>query len=69
MAYSMGVAAPGMEEATAGELAAAAETERSQRPSMMPTTARESEVSTGEPLWPRVTGWLRRKTLEAGADF
>jgi len=69
MAYSMGVAAPGMEAGWVGELAAAAERERSQRPSMMPTTAREPEVRTGEPLWPRMTGWLRRKTLAAGADF
>ena len=56
MAYSMGRAAPGMEAAWLGELAAAADTERSQRPSIIPSTARESEVSTGEPLCPRMTG-------------
>src|ERR1700747_2184379 len=69
MAYSMGVAAPGTEAAWLGDLAAAAERERSQRPSIIPTTARESAVRTGEPLCPRVTAWLRRKTLAAGADF
>jgi hypothetical protein len=55
MAYSIGVAAPGMDSAWAWDLAAAADSERSQRPSMMPTTARESEVRTGDPLCPRVT--------------
>jgi hypothetical protein len=48
MAYSMGRAAPGMEAAWMGDLAAAADTERSQRPSIIPTTAREPEVRTGE---------------------
>ncbi len=43
--------------------------ERSQRPSMRPTTARESRANTGEPLWPRFTGWLRRNTSEDGADL
>ncbi len=43
--------------------------ERSQRPSMRPTTARESRANTGEPLWPRFTGWLRRNTSAAGVDL
>ena len=42
--------------------------ERSQRPSTKPTTAPEFSERTGEPLWPRFTGWLRRKTSAAGAD-
>jgi hypothetical protein len=47
----------------------AAEVPRSQRPSTRPTTAWESAANTGEPLWPFTTGWLKRKTLAAGADF
>jgi len=43
--------------------------ERSQRPSTRPTTARESRARTGEPLWPSVTGWLRRKTWPRGGFF
>src|SRR5262249_46173664 len=43
---------------------------RSQRPSTRPTTAvgvpSRLTVRTGEPLWPLTTGWLRRKTSEAG---
>jgi hypothetical protein len=51
------------------DLAIASPLERSQRPSTRPTTARESSARTGEPLWPRLTEWLRRKTSVAPADL
>src|SRR5262249_8804969 len=44
---------------------------RSQRPSIRPMTAvgvpSGPTASTGEPLWPLMTLWLRRKTSVAGA--
>src|SRR5260370_40809280 len=65
----MGIAAPGT--VVDGDEALAMETalERSQRPSIRPTTARESRARTGEPLWPRLTGRLRRNTSATGADL
>src|SRR5712692_9580217 len=60
---------PGVEMEVAEDLARDTPLERSQRPSTRPTTARESTARTGEPLWPRFTGWLRRKTSAAGEDF
>src|ERR1700694_2013244 len=61
----MGMAAPGVEVDREEDLAMETALERSQRPSTRPTTARESRARTGEPLWPSVTGWLRRKTWAA----
>src|ERR1700682_2686069 len=65
----MGMAAPGVEVDREEDLAMETALERSQRPSTRPTTACDSRARTGEPLWPSVTGWLRRKTSAAGADF
>src|SRR5271170_460985 len=63
------MAAPGVPVGSALDLASDTEVPRSQSPSTRPTTACESAASTGEPLWPFTTGWLRRKTSAAGADF
>ncbi len=69
IAWRIGIAAPGVEMDREEDLAMEMVLERSQRPSTRPTTARESRARTGEPLWPRATGWLRRNTSAEGADF
>jgi len=59
----------GVETDEEEDLAMETALERSQRPSTRPTTARESRARTGEPLWPRITGWLRRKLQTRGRIF
>src|SRR5271155_1191464 len=65
----MGMAAPGVVVGRALDLVRANGVPRNHRPSTRPTTARDFVSKTGEPLWPFTTGWLRRNTLTAGADF
>src|SRR6266481_5161060 len=65
----MGTAAPGVEMGAGEDLTAETALERSQRPSTRPTTACESRATTGEPLWPRFTGWLRRKLRRPGKIY
>jgi hypothetical protein len=76
MAWAMGTAAPGIGEVATPwrpELLRARAEVRSHRPSTRPTTLEgvslESTDKTGDPLCPRVTGWLRRKISAGGEDL